>query len=195
MCDGGWKYCMCTLPRLVGWERSGWWWWGGGWCGIISMIVRWLRLGGWGNGIWAGMEFSIPYIPNRNQVKCFYVLKRIMKNRFLSCLVFHWKSNSKFPTFSGFSDNLDLHRSPRSISFRLVEICGRSEKEDLFPVLGNGMSAWRLPTRGKGTRRWRFIFDISSLTSSSCTKRKMTFWFFDKKLEAAQRMTVQHQPP
>ena len=49
--------------------------------------------------------------------------------------------NSKFPTFSGFSDNLDLHRSPRSISFRLVEICGRSEKEDLFPVLGNGMSA------------------------------------------------------
>ena len=28
---------------------------------VWSGFVRWLRLGGWGNEVWIGMEFSIPY--------------------------------------------------------------------------------------------------------------------------------------
>ena len=44
---------MMLITLLINWDGFVW-----------SGFVRWLRLGGWGNEVWIGMEFSIPYHPS-----------------------------------------------------------------------------------------------------------------------------------
>ena len=55
------KNSMMLITLLINWDGFAWsgfvaiarWMW--------SLVARWLRLGGWGNEVWNGMEFYIDY--------------------------------------------------------------------------------------------------------------------------------------
>jgi hypothetical protein len=66
-----------------------------------------------------------------------------------------------------------LHNSPmRSFCREKAEKVGPLSAEDLLPVLGKGMRAWRLPTLGNGTSFCRFVATKTSFAFTSSSRLK-----------------------